>query len=580
MEGSSASAAALIRRAESLAEGGQVECAAAVFRQAILLDRLSARPREALAQCLLELDQPTQAAEEATVALRLDPAFLPARLTLGRAALNAGWFADAVLHLRAVLAAIHTEAAGTAQRDEAAAEQPAALCASNEMVRAHPSALQLDEAELNDLRDDLARAEDLMLQVCFRAYPSVESIALSSTSTRELCNMATVVSLRCLECAVQEDEREMIINNVRLTISQWRVGPDLDNQRVHHLHLTSTACAEGVHIAERTGTGTMVWECGVVLAYFLAANPHLLSGLRAHDVHSGIESGWNNASQHPCDAERSNESGCAHVGATSNKWVVELGAGTGVAGLAAAALGASVVLTDQHDVLPLLRSNLEANRAVLEACGGQVKAAKLDWVEFWEERNTSPETSLSGGVPGKEHSPRDASQLGPSIEAASEAPVDRLEAALPFAPSDVGLILAADIAYQAEGRGVLPFCRLLRSLMHRDTARSSDSTASAGSIEQSGPAEQQKSSLHAEMGTATSPCAEDVHPGRATDEGESGVGQVGLGNFPRLILAHKSRHGHLDELLMRMLSEESGLEVEEVSTGENLIWAPRVLIKW
>jgi len=525
MEGSSASAAALIRRAESLAEGGQVECAAAVFRQAILLDRLSARPREALAQCLLELDQPTQAAEEATVALRLDPAFLPARLTLGRAALNAGWFADAVLHLRAVLAAIHTEAAGTAQRDEAAAEQPAALCASNEMVRAHPSALQLDEAELNDLRDDLARAEDLMLQ---------------------------------------EDEREMIINNVRLTISQWRVGPDLDNQRVHHLHLTSTACAEGVHIAERTGTGTMVWECGVVLAYFLAANPHLLSGLRAHDVHSGIESGWNNASQHPCDAERSNESGCAHVGATSNKWVVELGAGTGVAGLAAAALGASVVLTDQHDVLPLLRSNLEANRAVLEACGGQVKAAKLDWVEFWEERNTSPETSLSGGVPGKEHSPRDASQLGPSIEAASEAPVDRLEAALPFAPSDVGLILAADIAYQAEGRGVLPFCRLLRSLMHRDTARSSDSTASAGSIEQSGPAEQQKSSLHAEMGTATSPCAEDVHPGRATDEGESGVGQVGLGNFPRLILAHKSRHGHLDELLMRMLSEESGLEVEEV----------------
>jgi hypothetical protein len=60
--------------------------------------------------------------------------------------------------------------------------------------------------------------------------------------------------------------------------------------------------------------------------------------------------------------------------------LLELGAGTGLVGMAAAAAcGADVLLTDLPEIQENLVKNLERNRDVIQSGGGRVSAAILDW---------------------------------------------------------------------------------------------------------------------------------------------------------------------------------------------------------
>jgi len=89
---------------------------------------------------------------------------------------------------------------------------------------------------------------------------------------------------------------------------------------------------------------------------------------------------------------------CTDHYAVSGKTVVELGAGTGVGGLAAACAGAkSVMLTDLPDNIHLLHESLHCNRAALTArrgCDYDIGVRALRW------GSCSQKQSLTWGVGG------------------------------------------------------------------------------------------------------------------------------------------------------------------------------------
>lgn len=72
--------------------------------------------------------------------------------------------------------------------------------------------------------------------------------------------------------------------------------------------------------------------------------------------------------------------------------ILEIGSGTGLVGIAAAAiLGAHVTLTDLPHVLPNLRFNAEANAGVIAALGGSVDVRQLIWGDEGDQLSVSTE---------------------------------------------------------------------------------------------------------------------------------------------------------------------------------------------
>jgi predicted nicotinamide N-methyase len=119
----------------------------------------------------------------------------------------------------------------------------------------------------------------------------------------------------------------IVINNKRITIAESTSDPNL---------------------AHETRTGFSVWDGSIVLAKYL---------------------------EHGEMGETHN-----HVGSLSRHSVLEVGCGPGLAGLAAATLGASrVVLTDLGSVLEHTQANVDRNMEVLD--GAVVNLVPLDWTK-------------------------------------------------------------------------------------------------------------------------------------------------------------------------------------------------------
>lgn len=90
-------------------------------------------------------------------------------------------------------------------------------------------------------------------------------------------------------------------------------------------------------------TGAVMWDSGVVLSKFI---------------------------EHAVDSKRLILKG---------KKVVELGSGCGLVGCVAAILGASVILTDLHDRLKLLKKNVDANVGDQGNARGTARVMELTW---------------------------------------------------------------------------------------------------------------------------------------------------------------------------------------------------------
>lgn len=114
---------------------------------------------------------------------------------------------------------------------------------------------------------------------------------------------------------------------------------------------------------EGEGTGSIVWECSVVLAMYLERH------VTMRDTTVGT-------------SDVTDEKSFANIDLSGCK-TLELGSGTGVAGLAAAAVGAHVLLTDTEGVLPLLRQNMEINKDLLSCSHGcgDAEVQAFDWTD-------------------------------------------------------------------------------------------------------------------------------------------------------------------------------------------------------
>ncbi|KAL4451257.1 hypothetical protein ABPG77_009329 [Micractinium sp. CCAP 211/92] len=354
-----------------LAAEGRYAPAAALFQQALGLEpppTEAAALQEMLAQCHLAAGKDEEAYRAATSAVQLRPGWRPALLTLGRAARNAG-------RLREAAAALESCLNGAAA---AGGAEPGCSAAGLAVDPALAKGVLGPESEAGP--DAAARVES------------------RDDSVGEV------------EGALQDDELEAAAA-ARLELGEVRSLLQL--QLGHQLGLP------GLRVLERhggaTGPGSVVWEAGALLAWFLvqqargdtASSDSPCAGTQPaccdslggaadctqHAIESSVCGAEASAGGSSGQSPRAPPASSVLRGAR----VLELGSGgAGLVGIAAACLGAHVVATDLPEVLPQLQAAAALNAGIIAAGGGSLRCAALDWAAPSSDVLAPP-----GGPPGQ-----------------------------------------------------------------------------------------------------------------------------------------------------------------------------------
>lgn len=371
-----AGAQQLVERGAELAAGGQFAAAAALFEQAVAAAPPGdAAVHEMLAQCRMELGDDEGAYEAAVAAVQLRPGWRAALLTLGRAARNTGRLREAAAALSSYLDEDGT-AAAAGSATQAAAVGGRTTEGKGEVGEQHPQHAQ--HAQQQQSEEDVEEAA-------------------------------------AVAAAVQQELEEV--------------------KRLLQLQLGHQLGLPGLRLPQQHGGGAgpagVAWEAGALLAWFLvqqarqaggageageaapvqAASPPCAHGTNTGGVatctnsqppsggiactpgkysthatcgmHCSPGTGDSGSSELPAVAASSpmNRTGGTPAAASVLEGcrVLELGSGTGLVGLAAACLGASVAATDLPEVVPQLEAAAALNAGMIGAAGGSLHAAALDW---------------------------------------------------------------------------------------------------------------------------------------------------------------------------------------------------------
>lgn len=112
-------------------------------------------------------------------------------------------------------------------------------------------------------------------------------------------------------------------------------------------------------------------------------------------------------------AQRLQAIAATHLSYLSAPSVLELGSGTGLAGLVAAALwSTSVTLTDLPEILPNLSKNAETNRSSVSSRGGRISISELNWADVQPHQSNYKVVMAVDALYSVEH----AGLLAPAID--------------------------------------------------------------------------------------------------------------------------------------------------------------------
>ncbi|CAD7944661.1 unnamed protein product [Amoebophrya sp. A120] len=156
-------------------------------------------------------------------------------------------------------------------------------------------------------------------------------------------------------------------------------------------------------------TGLRVWDAGIVLAKYLETHFSRSGGATSDGGADRVlflpegnitddrdhDQGGGSNSTTICSTGRRQATACSRTTTPlrPRKKVLELGAGTGISGLAAALCGHDVTVTDKAGTVGAqLRANLARNERGVRDAGGSCQYRELDW-DVWKKKQYGPATS-------------------------------------------------------------------------------------------------------------------------------------------------------------------------------------------